>query len=153
MSGVESQSIIINSDGTYHYIMSYIRKYVRKNKNGKIRTYYAEVESVRRGNKVVQRHIRSLGTDPTFPKNFSIEPVHFSYLALRLMQGELTPNDVWTMLEKMGQPVKKEELERIGIYYDFGKKRFSIYLFYTKKSNSKGAAVKESSASRKRSKE
>jgi hypothetical protein len=121
--------------------MSYVRKYVRKNKSGEIRTYYAEVESVRVGNKVVQRHIRALGTDPAFPRSFPIEPAHFSYLALRLMQEALTPNDVFTMLEQMGQPVKKEELERIGIYYDFGKKRFSIYLFYARNSGPKGDAT------------
>ena len=43
---------------------SYIRKFKRKNKDGTVKTYYAEVESVREGKKVVQRHIHSLGTDP-----------------------------------------------------------------------------------------
>jgi len=81
--------------GTYHYIMTYIRKFKRKNKDGTIRTYYGEVESIRVGNKVVQKHIRSLGIDPNRPTNFPIEPVHFSYLALRLMQGDLTPNEVF----------------------------------------------------------
>lgn len=114
--------------------MSYVRKFIRKNKSGETKTYYAEVESVRVGKKITQRYIRPLGTDPTTPTNFLIEPVHFSYLALRLMQGELSPNDVFEMLENMGQPVRKEALERIGIYYDFGKKTFFIYLFYPKKS-------------------
>jgi hypothetical protein len=41
--------------------MTYIRKFTRKNKDGTIRTYYGEVESIRVGNKVVQRYIRSLG--------------------------------------------------------------------------------------------
>ena len=117
--------------------MSFTRTFKRKNKDGTIKTYYAEVESVRVGDKVIQRYVRPLGTDPEHPKNIPLEPVHFSYLALRLMQDALTPNDLFEMLEKMGQPVKKEELERIGINYDFVKKTYSISLFYKKISRSR----------------
>ena len=117
--------------------MSFTRTFKRKNKDGTMKTYYAEVESVRVEGKVVQRYVRSLGTDPEHPNNISIEPVHFSYLALRLMQNALTPNDLFEMLEKMGHPVKKEELERIGINYDFEKKTYSISLFYKKISRSR----------------
>ena len=113
--------------------MSFIRRVVQKRKNGKTIVYYAEVESIRVGKKVIQRYIRSLGKDPKRPVRFSIEPVHFSYLAIQLMKGELTPNDVFEMLENMGHRIKRETLERIGIYYDFEKKTFSIYLFYQKK--------------------
>lgn len=109
--------------------MSFIRKIKQRGK-----TYYAEVENVWIKGKCVQRHIRSLGTDPEHPTNFDIEPVHFGYLAVRLMQGDLTPNEVFELLEGMGQPVVKDQLERIGIYYEFEKKTFSIYLFYRKKS-------------------
>ena len=105
--------------------MSFIRKVKQRGK-----TYYAEVENVWIDGKCIQRHIRSLGTDPEHPTNFKIEPVHFSYLALRLMQGDLTPNDVFELLEGMGKPVTRDQLERIGIYYDFGKKTFYIYLFH-----------------------
>ncbi len=112
--------------------MGFIRKIKQRGK-----TYYAEVENQWINGKCVQKHIRSLGTDPEYPKNIPIEPVHFSYLALRLMQDALTPKDMFEMLEKMGQPVRKEELERIGINYDFRKKTFSISLFYKKKSRSK----------------
>jgi hypothetical protein len=114
--------------------MTYIRKYKRKNKDGTVKTYYAEVESVRKGKKVVQRYIRSLGTDLDNPTNYPLEPVHFSYLALRLMQGSLTPNDVFEMLEGMGEAVTKNDLESIGIRYDFGKKTFLIYLYHAKDS-------------------
>ena len=41
-----------------------MRKFKRKNKDGTIKTYYAEIESVREDKKVVQRYIRSKGTDP-----------------------------------------------------------------------------------------
>jgi len=108
--------------------MSFIRKIKQRGK-----TYYAEVENVWIDGKCIQRHIRSLGTDPDHQTNFKIEPVHFSYLALRLMQGNLTPNDVFELLEGMGKPVTRDQLERIGIYYDFGKKTFYIYLFHPRK--------------------
>ena len=99
---------------------------------GKI--YYAEVENQWIKGKCVQKHIRSLGTDPNNPTKISIEPVHFSYLALRLMQDALTPSDLFEMLEKMGQPIRKDDLAGICINYDFEKKTYSISLFYKKKS-------------------
>ncbi|MCG7849146.1 MAG: hypothetical protein MIO93_08220 [ANME-2 cluster archaeon] len=135
--------------------MSYIRKIIKHNKNGEIKVYYAEVESIRVGGKVVQQHIRSLGTDPSFPTNFPIENVQFSYLAVRLMQGDLTPNEVFDMLEGMGHPVTRDSLERIGINYNFEKKKtFNIYLFYlknSKKSTTDAPSVKKNSTSKKRS--
>ncbi len=115
--------------------MPFTRTFKRKNKDGSIKTYFAEVESVRVGDKVVQRYIRPLGTDPNNPTTIPIEPVHFSYLALRLMQDALTPNDLFEMLENMGQPVRKDDLAKIGIHYDFEKKTCSISLSYKKKSN------------------
>jgi hypothetical protein len=50
------------------------------------------------------------------------------------MQESLTPNDVFEMLEGMGEPVTKNDLESIGIRYDFGKKTFLIYLYHAKDS-------------------
>src|SRR5665648_811674 len=128
--------------------MTYIRKIKRKNKNGTIKTYYAEVESVREGDKVVQRYIRSLGTDPENPTNIVIEPTHFSYLSLRLMQGSLTPNDLFEMLENMGQPVKKDELKKLGILYDFGKKTYSISLSYKTNSQYKSKPYSQTTRTR-----
>jgi len=131
--------------------MSFIRKIKQR---GKI--YYSEVENVWIDGKCVQKHIRSLGTDPKNPTNFKIEPVHFSYLAVRLMQGDLLPNEIFELLEGMGQPVRRDQLERIGIYYDFGKKTFSIYLFYRKKSKKSQGTVRnagKSSMSRRQKKE
>ena len=114
--------------------MSYTRTFKRKNKDGSIKTYFAEVESVRVGDKVVQRYVRSLGTDPKNPTKIPIEPIHFSFLALRLMQDALTPNDLFEMLENMGQPIRKDDLAGIGINYNLKKKTYSISLFYKKKS-------------------
>ena len=79
--------------------MSYIRKIIRHNKNGETKVYCAEVESVRVGGKVIQRHIRSIGTNPSFPTNFQIDNVQFSYLAVRLMQGDLTPDEVFDIMD------------------------------------------------------
>jgi len=128
------RSVVVYSSGTLHYVMSYIRKNIRHNKNGETRVYYTEVESVRVGGKVIQRHIRSLGTDPSVPTNFSINDAQFSYLAIRLMQGDLSPSELFDMIEEMGQSVLRDSLERVGITYDFGKKTFFIYLFYQKNS-------------------
>jgi len=111
--------------------------FVRKIKRGK-KTYYAEVENIRINGKVVQKHIRSLGTNPEYPPNVPIEPVHFSFIAIGLMQGTLTPNDIFEMLENMGHKVRKEQLERIGINYHFTKKTFYVYLYYQKKSIGRG---------------
>ena len=131
--------------------MSFIRKIKRGEK-----IYYAEVENRWINGKCVQKHIRSLGTDPDRPTNLPIEPVHFSYLAVRLMQGDLTPNEVFDMLEGMGHPVTRDSLERIGINYDFGKKTFCIYLFYqknSKKSATDAPSVKKDSTSKEQTKE
>ena len=75
--------------------MSFIKKIIRKNKDGTTKEYYAEVESVRIGNKVRHRYIRSLGSDPKKPNKFPLEKMEFSNIALLLMQGELVPNDVF----------------------------------------------------------
>lgn len=136
--------------------MSFIRKIIRRNKNGTIRVYYAEVESVRVDGKVVQRHIRSLGTNPSIPTNFPINTTQFSYLALRLMQGDLAPNEVLDMLEGMGHPVIRDTLERIGINYIFQKKTFYIYLYYpksSKKSRIDALSAKKASTSNERTEE
>jgi len=131
--------------------MSFIRKIKQRGK-----TYYAEVENVWIDGKCIQRHIRSLGTDPDHQTNFKIEPVHFSYLAVRLMQGDLMPNEVFELLEGMGEPVTRDRLERMGISYDFEKKAFFISLFYRSKSRKLRRDVKnvgKSSMSKRRKKE
>jgi hypothetical protein len=106
--------------------------------DGTIKTYFAEVESVREGGKVVQRYIRSLGTDPENPTNIAIEPTHFSYLSLRLMQGSLTPNDLFEMLENMGQPVKKADLGEYTRKHSPGSHLLEIFFYkiYTVKNQS-----------------
>ena len=116
--------------------MPYSRKVVRKNKNGTVVTYYEEVESHRVNGKVVQTHIRSLGRDKEKPDSFPVERVHFGYIATRLMQGDLSVNELFDMIEKMGHNVSRENLERIGLFYDFKKNSFSLSL-YRKRSSGK----------------
>ena len=116
--------------------MSFIRKIKRGNS-----VYYAEVENKRIGGKVVQKHIRYLGKDPEAPpRKAEISDVGFGYLATMLMQKALTPNDVFEFLENQGIKVSKEELEKIGLFYDFGKKTFSVYLYYPKTSKPRPGA-------------
>jgi hypothetical protein len=109
--------------------MSYIRKFKRKNKDGSIRTYYAEVEGIRDGKKVTQRYIRSLGTDPNAPDNLPLDKVHFGFIATRLMQGDLSTSELFDMIEKMGHHINRENLEKIGLYYSFKKNHFSLSLY------------------------
>ena len=116
--------------------MPYSRKVVRKNKNGTVVTYYEEVESHRVNGKVVQTHIRSLGRDKERPDSFPVERVHFGYIATRLMQGDLSTSELFDLVERMGNHVSRENLERIGLFYDFKKNSFSLSL-YRKRSSGK----------------
>lgn len=114
--------------------MSFIRKVVRKNRDGTTKIYYEEVESVRISGRVTQRHIRSLGTDPENPTTFGIDSVHFGYIATRLMQGDLSANELLDMVEGMGHSVPREDLEGIGIRYSIKKNDISISLYYARRS-------------------
>ena len=116
--------------------MPYSRKVVRKNKNGTVVTYYEEVESHRVNGKVVQTHIRSLGRDKERPDSFPVERVHFGYIATRLMQGDLSTSELFDLVERMGNHVSRENLEKIGLFYDFKKNSFSLSL-YRKRSSAK----------------
>ena len=109
--------------------------FIREIKRGK-QVYYDEVENIRVNGKVVQKHIRYIGKDRDNPGNFSLNVVHFGYIATRLMQGELSPNELFDMIEKMGHHVNRENLEKIGLYYDFKKNSFSLTL-YRKRSSRK----------------
>ena len=109
--------------------MSYIKKFKWKTKDGNVKAYYAEVEGIPEGNKVTQRYIRSLGTDPNAPDSISLEKVQFGFIATRLMQGDLSTDELVDMIEKMGHRVDRENLERIGLYYNFKKNSFSLSLY------------------------
>ena len=113
--------------------------FIREIKRGK-HVYYDEVENIRVNGKVVQKHIRYIGKDRDNPGNFSLNVVHFGYIATRLMQGELSPNELFDMIEKMGHHVNRENLERIGLYYDLKKNSFSLSLYRKRSSGNRKAA-------------
>ena len=114
--------------------------FIRKIRRGG-RTYYAEVENVRRGNKVVQRHIRYIGESIDAQQNsLPLDSVQFGYIAMRLMQGDLTANELIDMVEKMGHRVYVEDLAAIGIRYKFKKKSITISLFPTERSERRNPA-------------
>ena len=80
--------------------MSFIRKI--KNRG---QVYYAEVENRKVNGKVVQRYIRYVGKRPDDSRNFTLDTLHFGYIATRLMQGDLTQNELLDMLERMRRRV------------------------------------------------
>ena len=113
--------------------------FIRKIKRGKS-VYYAEVENVWIKGRAVQKHIRYIGKDPDVQSNFTLEPVHFGYIATRLMQGDLTANELLDMLEGMGHRVLREDLEAVGIRYSFKKNSITLSLYYARKSGMHGNA-------------
>ncbi|MHB8395607.1 MAG: hypothetical protein ACYDAZ_00155 [Thermoplasmataceae archaeon] len=102
--------------------------FIRGKKVGGV-IYYSEVENVRVNGKVVQKHIRYIGRDRDNPDHIPLKRVHFGYIATRLMQGDLTPDELFDMIEGMGHHVNRENLERIGLYYDLKKNSFSLSLY------------------------
>ena len=112
-----------------HYLMSFIRKI--KNRG---QVYYAEVENRKVNGRVVQRYIRYIGKNPDVSNSFILEPVHFSYITTRLMQGDLTPDELLDMLEGMGHRVLRDDLEAVGIRYSFKKNSLTLSLYYARKS-------------------
>ena len=111
--------------------MSFIRTIKKGDK-----IYYQEVENKWIDGKTVQKHIRYIGRDRERPDHIPFEKVQFGYIATRLMQGDLSPNELFDMIEKMGHHASRENLERIGLYYNFKKNSFSLSL-YRKRSSGK----------------
>lgn len=111
------------------------KTYVRKIKQG-ARTKYAEVWGERRGKKVIQHHVRYLGTDPDHPPpptSFTIEKVHFGYLAQLVLRDALVADDLHTMLKAMGQTVPDREVRGIVIRYDLKEKKLRLQLVLARK--------------------
>jgi hypothetical protein len=102
--------------------------FIRKIKRGS-NVYYQEVENVWVNGKTVQKHIRYVGKDKDRPSDIPLERVQFGFIATRLMQGDLSPSELLDMIEKMGNLVDRENLERIGLYYNFKKNSFSLSLY------------------------
>ncbi|EQD35799.1 hypothetical protein B1A_18109, partial [mine drainage metagenome] len=61
--------------------------------------------------------------------------------ATRLMQGDLSTDELFDMIERMGNHVDREDLEKIGLYYSFKKNSFSLSIYRKRSSrNRKDAA-------------
>jgi len=60
--------------------------------------------------------------------SFDIEKVHFGYLAQLLLSETLTADDIYSMLENMGKPVKRQEITEIIIRHNLDLKKTRIEL-------------------------
>ena len=127
--------------------MSEHKTFIRKIRQGdKIR--YAEVWNERRGKKVIQHHVRYLGSDPDNlpdPSSFDIEKIHFGYLAQLILSDTISADDVYLMLDGMGKPVKRKELKEIVIRYNIAEKKTRIHLVFPRKGKSSVQSVGEDS--------
>ena len=121
------------------------KTFIRKIKQGdKIR--YAEVWNERRGKKVIQHHVRYLGSDPDNlpnPSSFDIEKIHFGYLAQLILSDTLSADDVYLMLDGMGKPVKRKELKEIVIRHNIEEKKTRLRLVFRRKGKSSAQSVVE----------
>ena len=111
------------------------KTFIRKIKQGdKIR--YAEVWNERRGKKVIQHHVRYLGSDPNNlpePSSFNIEKIHFGYLAQLILSDTLSADDIYLMLDGMGKSVERKEIKDILIRYKLNEKKTRLHLVFPKK--------------------
>lgn len=118
-----------------HYNMTERKTFIRKIKQGdKIR--YAEVWNERRGKKVIQHHIRYLGSDPNNlpePSSFNIEKIHFGYLAQLILSDALTAEDVYLMLDGMGKTLERKEIKEIVIRHNLDRKKTRLHLVLPRK--------------------
>ena len=125
------------------------KTFIRKIKQGNsIR--YAEVWNERRGKKVIQHHVRYLGSDPDNlppPRLFDIEKVHFGYLAQLILNDALTAEDIFQMLDGMGENAEKKELRSIAIRYNLDTKKPRLHLTYSRKKGKSARSVGEDSKS------
>ncbi len=121
------------------------KTFIRKIKQGdKIR--YAEVWNERIGKKVIQHHVRYLGSDPTDlpePSSFEIEKLQFGYLAQLILSDSLSANDIYLMLDGMGKSIERKEIKQIILRYKLDEKKTQLQLIFVKKRKSK-AAIEDS---------
>lgn len=110
--------------------MSFIRTHQRHLKDGSLRIYYEEVESVREEGKVHQRSIRFLGTSPLDP--IPIPPAQMALFATQLATGTVTAEDVFRFVrEGTGVELPPTPLRALDIRYDLEKKLSELRLYPT----------------------
>ncbi len=111
---------------------------------------YAEVWNERRGKRVIQHHVRYLGSDPENlppPSSFDIEKVHFGYLAQLILNDALTAEDVFQMLDGMEKNAERNELRSIAIRYNLDTKKTRLHLTYPREKGKSAQSVGEVSKS------
>jgi hypothetical protein len=125
------------------------KTFIRKIKQGKgIR--YAEVWNERQGKKVIQHHVRYLGSDPDNlpePSSFVIEKLQFGYLAQLILSDSLTANDIYLMLDGMGKSIERKEIKQIIFRYNLDGKKTQLQLIFFKKRKTKVQTAIEDSQS------
>lgn len=127
------EKLLIRS--VYTLRMTEQKTFIRKIKQGNA-TRYAEVWNERKGKKVIQHHVRYLGSDPDNlppPSSFDIEKVHFGYLAQLILGDALSADDVYLMLDGMGESVEKKELKAIILRYNLDRKKTRLRLVPARK--------------------
>ena len=111
------------------------KTFTRKIKQGdKIR--YAEVWNERQGKKVIQHHVRYLGSDPdNLPESssFKIEKLQFGYLAQLILSDSLSANDIYTLLDGMGKSIEHKEIKQIIFRYKLDEKKTQLQIIFLKK--------------------
>ncbi len=118
---------------------TFIRKIIQGNS---IR--YAEVWNERQGEKIIQHHVRYLGSDPDnlpSPSSFDIELVHFGYLAQLILNETLTADDIYNMLEGMGQSAERKEIKEIVIRHKINEKKTRLQLVVPRGKNNDAKSV------------
>ncbi len=104
------------------------KTFIRKIKQGdKIR--YAEVWNEREGKKIIQHHVRYLGSNPDNlpePGSFEIEKLQFGYLAQLILNDSLSANDIYLMLDGMGKSIERKEIKQIIIRYKLDEKKLNF---------------------------
>lgn len=117
--------------------MSYVRKLVR----GDL-IYYDLVESYRdKQGRPRTRVLKWLGKSKTpAPEPVQVSGVHFGVLAFKMMDGSLTPQDVFDLLDQIGKkPTPLPTLEAVGVRFDFFDQTLQVWL-YPKDSTSRRRA-------------
>ena len=133
----------------YTTYMTEHKTFIRKIKQGdKIR--YAEVWNERRGKKVIQHHVRYLGSDPNNlpePSSFNIEKIHFGYLAQLILSDTVSADDIFLMLDGMGKSVERKEIKEIIIRHNLDEKKTRLHLVFPRKRKNDVQSVVEDSQS------
>lgn len=111
------------------------KTFIRKIKQGNSNRY-VEVWNERKGKKVIQHHVRYLGSDPDNlppPSSFDIEKVHFGYLAQLILGDTLCADDIYLMLEGMGKSVERRDIQAIILRHNLDRKKTRLRLVFPRK--------------------